>query len=84
MYSAVPEMFHLAKAADSADALKIALHQHIAGHYALIGRAEYEQGEIGPAIVLLEEAKTYAPQDQELDRLLREVKSKAQKKEKSG
>jgi hypothetical protein len=84
MYAAIPEMFHLAKESESADALKAALHKHIAQHYVLIGQAEYEQGEIGPAIVLLEEAKAYAPQDAELDKLLTEVKSKAEKKEKSG
>ena len=65
---------------DSADALKAALHKHIADHYALIGQAEYEQGSIGPAIVLLEEAKTYAPADAEIEKLLTEAKSKAEKK----
>lgn len=84
MYTAIPEMFHLAKASDSAEALKAALHQHIASHYVLIGQAVFEQGEVGPAIVLLEEAKTYAPQDAELDKLLSEVKSKAEKKKTSG
>lgn len=80
MYAAVPEMFHLASQHDSADALKAALHKHLADHYALIGQAEYEQGSIGPAIVLLEEAKTYAPADAEIEKLLTEAKSKAEKK----
>lgn len=80
MYAAIPEMFFIARQNDAPDALKAALHKHLAGHYALIGQAEYEQGSIGPAIVLLEEAKTYAPADAEIDKLLTEAKSKAEKK----
>ncbi len=83
MYAAIPEMFHLASQHDAPDALKTALHKHVAAHYALIGQAEYEQGAVGPAIVLLEEAKTYAPQDSEIEKLLAEMKSKAEKKTKS-
>jgi hypothetical protein len=84
MYAAIPEMFHIASQHDSPDALKKALHARVAAHYALIGQAEFEQGEIGPAIVLLEEAKTYAPQDQEIDKLLIEAKSKAEKRPQKG
>lgn len=83
MYAAIPEMFHLASQYDAPDALKAALYKHLSAHYALIGQAEYEQGEVGPAIVLLEEAKTYAPQDAEIEKLLAEMKSKAEKKPKS-
>lgn len=82
MYAAIPEMFHLASQYDAPDALKAALHKHLSAHYMLIGQAEYEQGEVGPAIVLLEEAKSYAPQDFEIEKLLAEMKSKAEKKTK--
>lgn len=80
MYTAIPEMFHIAEQEDSPEALKAALHRHAAAHYLLLGRAEYEQGAVGPAIVLLEEAKSYAPADAEIERWLTEVKSKAEKK----
>jgi hypothetical protein len=80
MYTAIPEMFFIARQHDTADALKTALYARVAAHYALIGQAEYEQGAIGPAIVLLEEAKTYAPADAEIEKLLTEAKSKAEKK----
>jgi hypothetical protein len=80
LYTAIPEMFHIARQHDTPDSLKTALNKHIASSYLILGQAEYEQGAVGPAIVLLEEAKTYAPTDQEIEKLLTEVKSKAERK----
>lgn len=84
MYTAIPEMFHIASQAESPEELKEALHRHAAAHYLQMARIEYDLGKAGPAIVLLEEAKSYAPTDAEIEQLLTEVKSKAETKPAGG